>query len=84
MHAVDIGTLIRESGHHRVGILKIDVEGAEEAIFSGDCSSWLGLVDDIAIEIHSPAAKSLFTSEVTRARFDVSQHGDITLASARV
>ena len=31
--AVDVGTLIRDSGHERVCILKIDVEGAEEIIF---------------------------------------------------
>jgi len=80
--AVDIGTLIAESGHRRVGILKIDVEGAEDAIFRSDCSAWLKLVDDIAIEIHSPSAKAVFSDTVGRAGFDLSQHGDITLASA--
>jgi FkbM family methyltransferase len=80
--AVDIGSLIAGSGHTRVGILKIDVEGAEDAIFRGDCSSWLGLVDDIAIEIHSPAAKAVFSDAVGRAGFKLSQHGDITMASA--
>jgi FkbM family methyltransferase len=81
MFATDIGTLIVKSGYQRVGILKIDIEGAEQVIFGRDCSSWLPLVDSIAIELHSTDATTVFTNALRHAPFALSQHGDITLAT---
>jgi FkbM family methyltransferase len=83
MFATDIGTVIEKSGYRRVGILKIDIEGAEQMIFSRDCSSWLPLVDSIAIELHSAHATAAFTNALRNAPFSLSQHGDITLATRR-
>lgn len=80
MFATDIGTLIVKSGYERIGILKIDIEGAEQAIFSVDCSWWLSLVDSIAIELHSADASAAFKNALRRAPFALSQHGDITVA----
>jgi hypothetical protein len=35
----------------RVGILKVDIEGAEKEVFSG-AASWIDRVDGIIIELH--------------------------------
>ena len=80
MFATDIGTLIAESGFQRVGILKMDIERAEEVVFSRDCCL-LPLVDSIAIELHSTGATTAFTNALLNEPFALSRHGDITLAT---
>lgn len=46
-----------------IDIFKIDIEGAEEALFSGDCDAWLAKTRSIAVEIHSPdAARAVFSA----------------------
>ncbi len=45
-------TLIRENGIDRVGLLKIDIEGAEKDIFSAADLNWLKAVDRISVEVH--------------------------------
>jgi FkbM family methyltransferase len=49
--AVSLPTLFRDHGLDRVDLLKMDIEGAEAAVFAGDVS-WLDQVRIIAIEIH--------------------------------
>jgi len=40
------------SGHERIDILKLDIEGAERELFSAPCRSWLALTDVMIIELH--------------------------------
>lgn len=40
------------SGHERIDILKLDIEGAERELFSAPCRSWLALTDAMIIELH--------------------------------
>ena len=51
VEALRVGTIIRRLGWDRIGLLKIDIEGHESALFSADCE-WLNLVDNICIECH--------------------------------
>jgi len=57
--AVDIQTLLRESGHSRISILKIDIEGSEAELLRHGCD-WLDLVDNLAIELHGADCERLF------------------------
>lgn len=59
VHAVDIGTLFDKSGHDRISILKIDIEGSEEAVFAAPCP-WLERVDNLVIELHGPSCETSF------------------------
>ena len=77
--AVDIGTLIRESGHERVSILKIDVEGAEEVIFSSNYGEWIHKVDNLVIELHGRRCEDLFHSAIAGCGYSVSQCDDLTV-----
>ncbi|HTN77656.1 MAG TPA: FkbM family methyltransferase, partial [Pirellulaceae bacterium] len=54
--AVGIGELLRDSGHDRISILKIDIEGAEGNIFATNYESWLDRVDNLVIELHHEPA----------------------------
>jgi FkbM family methyltransferase len=51
--ALTISTLFRECGLTRVDYLKMDIEGAEAAIF-GDDLSWLHGVAMLQVEVHPP------------------------------
>ena len=50
--ALTIDDIFLRSGHDRVDILKLDIEGAELEVFSAPCQSWLAKTDAIIIELH--------------------------------
>jgi FkbM family methyltransferase len=51
VRAVSMNTFFAENSISHVDLMKIDIEGAEVDIVSGDCD-WLDVVDAIAIETH--------------------------------
>jgi FkbM family methyltransferase len=81
--AVDIGTLLRDSGHQRISILKVDIEGAEAVVFSEGHESWLSKVDNILIELHDDSAfgdcPSIFYRAIADQDFTVSHVGELTV-----
>ena len=54
-----IPELMRIHGMERIGLLKMDIEGAEEEIFAGDFS-WLDKVDIVLVELHTALAVARF------------------------
>lgn len=61
--SIDPLGILRNTPFEMIDILKIDIEGAEEALFSGECDAWLGKTRSIAVEIHSPsAARAVFSA----------------------
>ena len=82
INAVDIGSLIRESGHERVSILKIDVEGAEQIIFSAGYEGWLHLVDNIVIELHGEQCETVFHHAIAGRGFKISRCDELTVCKA--
>lgn len=50
--AITIDTILKKSGMKEIDILKIDIEGSEKELFSGDCSMWIDKVKVIVIELH--------------------------------
>lgn len=81
--AVDIGTLLRRSGYDRVAILKIDIEGSENLIFSRNYGEWIDRVDNIVIELHGETVQknchSIFYQAIHDKGFAVSQAGELTV-----
>lgn len=57
--AVDIGSVLRRTGHERIGLLKIDIEGSEEEVFARNWRPWLDRTDNLIIEIHSEKAQAV-------------------------
>jgi len=47
----ELGALLDDHGFERVDLLKVDIEGSEFALFSGELG-WLGRVKRIAMEVH--------------------------------
>jgi FkbM family methyltransferase len=84
---VDIGTLLRESSHERISILKIDIEGAEGVVFSSGYESWLPSVDTILIELHNDSlfgdCSAIFHRAIADQGFTVSQSGELTVCTRK-
>jgi FkbM family methyltransferase len=59
IRAVTIPELLASVPFDRISILKVDIEGAELGIFGHD-TSWLGLVDNIVIELHDETCRKTF------------------------
>jgi FkbM family methyltransferase len=76
MEATDVGTLLRESGFDRISILKVDIEGAESAVFGSNYESWIGKVDNIAIELHGEREKEIFLRAIDGQHFATSTVGE--------
>lgn len=49
--ALSVPTVLQRLGWNRIGLLKVDIEGHEAALFSHACD-WLARVDAICIECH--------------------------------
>jgi len=81
--AVDIGGLLQESGHDRVSILKMDIEGAEAVVFATNYEHWIDLVDVLAVEIHQDStfgdARAAFSRAIDGRGFSTSRSGELTV-----
>lgn len=81
--AVTIGELLRDSGQPRISILKMDIEGAEEVVFSKGYEEWLPKVDNLLIELHDddvfPRAREAFYDAIAGQRFSVFEAGELTV-----
>ncbi len=83
VHAVGLEDLLKASGYQRISILKMDIEGAEVAVLSGDVTGWLSKTDAIAIELHDDAgfgsASAAFARAMAGHPFRISTVADMTM-----
>lgn len=83
--ALDVGSLLRESGHDRISILKVDIEGAEAVVFSsaGHYEDWIDKVDNLVIELHDDSSfgncSEVFFRAIAGRGFRVTQSGELTI-----
>jgi FkbM family methyltransferase len=86
--AVDIGTLLRESGAERISLLKMDIEGAEAVVFGAFDISWLDRVDNIAVELHDDTvfgdATGIVSAALAIRGFATSRSGELTICRQSV
>ncbi len=72
VEGISIATLLRRSGHERIDILKLDIEGSEEPLFaSPDCQEWLPSVDVIVVETHGEASERAVSEAMKEASFSL-------------
>jgi FkbM family methyltransferase len=79
MIAVTIDGLINQSGLDGVDILKIDIEGAEAALFSEGVEKWLSRTRHLAIEIHGTKCEQIFDKIMSQYSWIGAQHGELRL-----
>lgn len=66
--AICMSTLFIDCGIEHIDLLKIDIEGSEKMIFSGDIS-WLDKVSNILIELHSAADREIVLPALASKHF---------------
>ena len=81
--ATDIPTLLAGTGRERLDLLKMDVEGAEEVIFSPGCESWLARTENIVVELHGPTRVAAFRKFVTPEQGTIFDHQELTVFRRR-
>ena len=84
MMAIDISTLLKDSGFERVSILKIDIEGAEKQVFALKCEEWLPETDNLGIELPDAASESIFHRAIAEQGFDLSRCEELLVCRRRV
>jgi FkbM family methyltransferase len=52
IQATTLDVILRNSGFSKIDILKIDIEGSEKELFSGNYESWLSKVNILVVELH--------------------------------
>ena len=79
IQAFDIPTILGMSSSKRVGLLKVDIESGELALFDESAKDWLDLVDAITIELHGVACEKAFRTMVREEDFMVSHCEELTV-----
>jgi len=82
MVAIDIGSILEESGFSRISILKIDVEGAERELFSSNYEEWLAHVDTLVIELHGAECRAALFAAIASSNFAVSRCDELTVCKS--
>jgi FkbM family methyltransferase len=75
VEGISIPTLLKRIGHDQIDVLKLDIEGSEERLFSGDCLDWLRHVRVVLVETHGEASKRAVSSAMQAASFKAVQTG---------
>lgn len=71
-----ISSLLTYYGIDMVDLLKLDIEGAEENIFSSPNLEWLSKVKILAVEIHNKTAHEAIVSAMMKFSFTQSMRGE--------
>ena len=70
-------SLLQQYSIPRLDILKMDIEGAEEAIFNSNPEIWLSRVKLLIIEIHGSQIEPLITRVLTENGFSMRQYRSV-------
>jgi FkbM family methyltransferase len=77
--AITMDDLIEKYQLKKIDILKIDIEGSEKELFSGNYAAWLPLVRCIVIELHDwfkPGCASAFFKAISQYEYSMSFKGE--------
>ena len=83
IRGLPMGTIIKSAGFTHVDILKVDIEGAERQLFSGELD-WLDRVRALMVEFHGDARReSGFDGTMRRYGFQVRDENRHTVLAIR-
>lgn len=76
--ALDMPTLMQRYRIETIDLLKVDIEGAETAVFAGK-PAWLGQVRNLVIELHGPECERVVTSALADYAFRKSRSSELSV-----
>lgn len=74
--------LLERSPDGRITVLKLDIEGAEQALFSNGAEAWLDKVDHIIVETHGPECEKAVVQTLEAAKWSVRRYRYLYYCSA--
>jgi FkbM family methyltransferase len=74
--AFTVGQILDSSGAERCDLLKLDIEGAEAAVFAPGDLGWLDRVDAILVEVHGEEAAAKIAAACPETLFDRFRSGE--------
>ena len=81
----DIPSIMNRAAAAKISILKIDIEGAEAAVFNHPNLEWLDRVDTIMIELHDDSvfgkSTPIFQKAIANRGFTTWHEGELTVCS---
>lgn len=77
VETMTISDLLKLSPSGRITLLKLDIEGGEEQLFSEEPESWLPEVDNIIIETHGAGIERLVLQVLDRAGWGALRHRNL-------
>jgi FkbM family methyltransferase len=75
----DMPTLIQMCPSGGIDLLKVDIEGSEQPLFSGNTDNWLDSVRNLCIEIHDEDCKLAVYHALESFEYDESSSGEYNL-----
>jgi hypothetical protein len=66
-----------------VGVLKVDIEGAETQVFKDSSAPWLSQVRNVMIELHGKEAEATVLAALPFQHFARSRSGELTVFQRR-
>ncbi len=83
LQAVNVASLLESSGHERILLLKVDIEGSEREVFGPSSAAWIDRVDNIVIELHGPQCEQVFFEAIAGQDFAISTYRELTVCKRR-
>ncbi len=77
--AMSIPSILNKAGWDKVDLLKMDIEGAEEAVFGASDIGWMDRVGAMVIEIHGPECRAALDRAVEGRAYDISHCDELTV-----
>ncbi|MGJ4892996.1 FkbM family methyltransferase [Bradyrhizobium sp. HKCCYLRH3099] len=80
--SVEVVTLLEilgHSGHDRISLLKVDIEGSEIELFGSGSEDWIDRVDNLVIELHGDVAKDVFYSAIEGRGYFITHCDELTV-----
>jgi len=71
-----LADILQRSDKQRIDLLKLDIEGSEERLFSSDYSDWIGHVKTMVVEPHGQRARDAIFSATKGLSFKVTTNSE--------
>jgi hypothetical protein len=72
-------SLIDRFGGGDIDLLKVNIEGAELAVFGADAIRWLPRIRNICIELHNPECQEVFFRALADFNYELEYSGELTI-----
>lgn len=79
--AYDLPAILDLCPTKEIDLLKVDIEGSEEQLFSRGAEKWLPHVRNICIELHNDACKRAFKAALHDYEYESSVSGELTICT---